>query len=158
MLGWGGSDFLEKSSVSVGERTSLHTAGTHYHFPRSPVCCAVHNGWEAPELFALLSSAIEFECLPISAAVVSVEMWRQVEKPSGKTSRICTKCQGGLKAGSEHLPGLSFVLGRHEEKGFPLKENVLAAKTVSLLYRERMTSLGSVFVFSLTKNVVKSQR
>lgn len=85
-------------------------------------------------------------------------MWRQVEKPSGKNSRIWTKCQGGLKAESEHLPGSSFVLGRRKEKGFPLKENFLTEKTVSSLSRERVDFLGSVFVFPLTKNVVKSQR
>lgn len=85
-------------------------------------------------------------------------MWRQLEKPSGKSSRICTKCQGALKAGSEHLLGLFFVLGRHKENDFPLKENFLTEKTVSSLYRERVDSLGRVFVFSLTKNVVKSQR
>lgn len=65
---------------------------------------------------------------------------------------------GGCKAGSEPLPGLSFVLGRHKEKGFPLEENFLTEKTVSSLYRERVDSFGNVFVFSLTKNVVKSQK
>lgn len=137
----------------------LRAAGTRFHFPQSPVFCALHNGCETPELFALLSSMNRvLQCLPITAAVMSVEIWRQVEKPSGKTCKICTKRQGGLKVGSEHLPGLSFVLERHKEKGFSLKENFLTEKTASSLYRERVDSLGSVFVFSLTKNIMKSQR
>lgn len=65
-----------------------------------------------------------------------------------KTSRICTKRQGGLKVGSEHFPALSFVLGRHTEKGFPLKENFLTEKTVCSLRRERV-SVFVRFLFSL---------
>lgn len=121
-LGRGGSDFLQKSSLSVQERMLLCATGTRLHFPQSPVCCVLHNGCETPELFALLSSTNRvLQCLPIAAAVMSMEIWRQGEKPSGKTSRICTKCRGGLKAGSERLPGLSFLLGRHREQGFPLR-------------------------------------
>lgn len=158
-LGRGGSDFLEKSSISVQERTLLCAAGTRFHFPQSLVCCVLHNGCETPGRFTLLSSTNRLlQCLRITAAVMSREIWRQVEKPSGKASRICTKRRGELKAGSERLPGLSFVLGRHEEKGFPLKENFLTERTVSSLYRKRVCSLGSVFVFSVTKSVVKSQR
>lgn len=50
------------------------------------------------------------------------------------------------------------MLGRHKENDFSLKENFLTEKTVFSLYKERVDSLGRVFVFSLTKNVVKSQR
>lgn len=126
----------------------LRAAGST--LPLSPKSCLLSCIMAVKHQSCLLCFPLRIEFwqrLPIPAAVVSVEIWRQVEKPSGKTSRICTKCRGGCKAGSEHLPGLSFVLGRHKEKGFPLEENFLTEKTVSSLYRERVDSFGSVFCF-----------
>lgn len=55
--------------------------------------------------------------------------------------------------------GYPFSVGGTGRRFFsPLRRNFLTEQTVSSLFKKGVGSFESVFVFSLTKNVVKSQR
>lgn len=79
---------------------------------------------------------------------------------TGKTGRICTKCWGWAY-GSKWMFSwvIFFSLGGRKIRFYPWENNFfLRQQKVSSLFRKRVDFFESVFIFSLNKNIVKSER